>query len=258
MRHYTGTLESGKVFDSSLSRGDPLEFAVGKGQVIAGWDEGILTMRVGGKRQLKIPPKLGYGARGIGPIPPNATLLFECELVGLGAKSEVFSELAALEAELDTFRVEAGDACGPQGRFVVEEKLGEGTFSTVFRCRDAENAANAKTSYAVKFTRANEQTRRALEREVKIMSQLITKLAPQETWQQEGKPRPAGKFEHPIDNSSIKLCDFGSCHGPAERLRSDQLMPRNYRAPEIMLGQERPAPLRCDDVGDTALVCQCA
>eukprot|EP00435_Cladocopium_sp_Y103_P029365 s813_g7.t1 len=84
--HYTGKLENGKVFDSSVSRGDPLEFAVGTGQVIPGWDEGILTMRVGGKRQLKIPSKLGYGARGVGPIPPNATLLFDCELVALGSK----------------------------------------------------------------------------------------------------------------------------------------------------------------------------
>mmetsp|Transcript_15122 Transcript_15122/g.25750 ORF Transcript_15122/g.25750 Transcript_15122/m.25750 type:complete len:141 (+) Transcript_15122:69-491(+) len=83
--HYTGTLENGKVFDSSLKR-DPLEFAVGTGQVIPGWDEGILTMHVGGKRQLKIPSKLAYGAQGVGPIPPDATLLFDCELVALGSK----------------------------------------------------------------------------------------------------------------------------------------------------------------------------
>eukprot|EP00931_Biecheleriopsis_adriatica_P048441 TRINITY_DN27986_c0_g2_i1.p1 TRINITY_DN27986_c0_g2~~TRINITY_DN27986_c0_g2_i1.p1 ORF type:complete len:207 (-),score=32.08 TRINITY_DN27986_c0_g2_i1:86-652(-) len=90
--HYTGSLENGKVFDSSIPRGEPLEFPVGSGKVIAGWDEGILTMRVGGKRQLKIPPQLGYGRSGVGPIPPNATLLFECELVGLGSKS-FFSRL---------------------------------------------------------------------------------------------------------------------------------------------------------------------
>ena len=83
--HYTGTLENGKVFDSSL-KGHPLEFAVGTRQVIPGWDEGILTMRVGGKRQLKIPSKLAYGAQGVGPIPPDATLLFDCELVALGSK----------------------------------------------------------------------------------------------------------------------------------------------------------------------------
>jgi len=82
--HYTGKLENGQVFDSSL-KGNPLEFAVGTGQVIPGWDEGILTMRVGGKRQLKIPSKLAYGAEGVGPIPPDATLLFDCELVALVA-----------------------------------------------------------------------------------------------------------------------------------------------------------------------------
>ena len=81
--HYTGKLENGQVFDSSL-KGNPLEFAVGTGQVIPGWDEGILTMRVGGKRQLKIPSKLAYGAEGVGPIPPDATL-FDCELVALVA-----------------------------------------------------------------------------------------------------------------------------------------------------------------------------
>eukprot|EP00933_Yihiella_yeosuensis_P043883 TRINITY_DN38903_c0_g1_i1.p1 TRINITY_DN38903_c0_g1~~TRINITY_DN38903_c0_g1_i1.p1 ORF type:complete len:182 (+),score=32.62 TRINITY_DN38903_c0_g1_i1:57-602(+) len=85
--HYTGKLENGKVFDSSIPRGEPLEFRVGTGQVISGWDEGILTMKVGGKRQLKIPPKLGYGRNGVGPIPPNATLFFECELVKIGGSS---------------------------------------------------------------------------------------------------------------------------------------------------------------------------
>lgn len=86
--HYTGRLEDGSVFDSSIPRGQPLEFPVGTGRVIPGWDEGIISMRVGGKRQLKIPPELGYGSRGTpgGPIPPNATLLFDCELVGIGSK----------------------------------------------------------------------------------------------------------------------------------------------------------------------------
>mmetsp|Transcript_38034 Transcript_38034/g.80534 ORF Transcript_38034/g.80534 Transcript_38034/m.80534 type:complete len:194 (+) Transcript_38034:76-657(+) len=86
--HYTGKLDSGKVFDSSIPRREPLEFPVGTGKVIAGWDEGIMTMKVGGKRELKIPPNLGYGRRGTpgGPIPPNATLYFECELVSLGSK----------------------------------------------------------------------------------------------------------------------------------------------------------------------------
>merc|ERR1712232_843417 len=87
--HYTGRLESGKEFDSSIPRGQPLEFPVGQGMVIPGWDEGILSMRVGGKRQLIIPPELGYGRRGTpgGPIPPNATLVFDCELVAVGSKS---------------------------------------------------------------------------------------------------------------------------------------------------------------------------
>mmetsp|Transcript_86727 Transcript_86727/g.220946 ORF Transcript_86727/g.220946 Transcript_86727/m.220946 type:complete len:195 (+) Transcript_86727:50-634(+) len=87
--HYTGKLENGKEFDSSRPRNEPLEFPVGTGKVIAGWDEGILSMRVGGKRQLKIPPELGYGRRGTpgGPIPPNAALFFDCELVALGSKS---------------------------------------------------------------------------------------------------------------------------------------------------------------------------
>src|SRR5438445_822730 len=83
--HYTGWLwESGaksKKFDSSVDRGQPLEFPLGQGRVIKGWDEGIATMKVGGKRTLLIPPTLGYGARGTGGglIPPNATLLFEVE-----------------------------------------------------------------------------------------------------------------------------------------------------------------------------------
>ena len=80
--HYTGKLQDGKVFDSSVSRGDPIIFQLGKGQVIKGWDEGIALMKVGGKAQLIIPPDLGYGERGAGGvIPPNATLVFDVELV---------------------------------------------------------------------------------------------------------------------------------------------------------------------------------
>jgi ketosteroid isomerase-like protein len=82
--HYTGTLENGTKFDSSLDRGKPFEFQIGVGRVIRGWDEGVMTMKVGGKRRLIIPPQLGYGARGAGGvIPPNATLIFEVELLGV-------------------------------------------------------------------------------------------------------------------------------------------------------------------------------
>lgn len=82
--HYTGWLEDGTKFDSSLDRGQPFSFRVGAGQVIKGWDEGVGTMREGGKRKLIIPPNLGYGPRGAGRvIPPNATLTFEVEVLKL-------------------------------------------------------------------------------------------------------------------------------------------------------------------------------
>lgn len=84
--HYTGWLRSGEKFDSSHDRGQPLVFALGRGRVIKGWDEGVGSMRVGGKRKLVIPAHLAYGDRGAGGlIPPGATLVFEVELMGIDA-----------------------------------------------------------------------------------------------------------------------------------------------------------------------------
>ncbi len=81
--HYTGWFTDGKKFDSSVDRNDPFGFSLGAGQVIKGWDEGVATMNIGGKRQLRLPGDLAYGPRGRGRIPSNATLIFEVELLGI-------------------------------------------------------------------------------------------------------------------------------------------------------------------------------
>ena len=84
--HYTGWLTDKRKFDSSVDRGQPFVFTIGRGQVIRGWDEGVATMHVGDKVRLTIPPEMGYGARGAGGvIPPNATLIFEVELLDVGS-----------------------------------------------------------------------------------------------------------------------------------------------------------------------------
>ena len=82
--HYTGKFVDGRVFDSSVSRGEPFQFILGAGQVIKGWDDGVEGMRVGGKRLLQIPPELGYGMNDYGPIPGGSTLYFEVELLKVG------------------------------------------------------------------------------------------------------------------------------------------------------------------------------
>ena len=81
--HYSGTLTNGQKFDSSYDRNQPFEFQVGAGQVIAGWDQGLLGMKIGGKRKLTIPPALGYGNQAAGSIPPGSTLIFEIELIAI-------------------------------------------------------------------------------------------------------------------------------------------------------------------------------
>lgn len=81
--NYLGTFTNGVKFDSSYDRGEPIQFVLGSGYVIPGWEQGILGMKVGGKRKLTIPPELAYGSTAKGPIPPNSTLLFDVELVGV-------------------------------------------------------------------------------------------------------------------------------------------------------------------------------
>jgi FKBP-type peptidyl-prolyl cis-trans isomerase FkpA len=83
---YVGAFTNGNVFDSSYSRSQPFSFRVGAGQVIAGWDQGVPGMKVGGKRRLTVPPSLAYGSSGYGPIPPNSTLVFEIVLLSIAGK----------------------------------------------------------------------------------------------------------------------------------------------------------------------------
>ncbi|CAH2448940.1 Peptidyl-prolyl cis-trans isomerase [Komagataella phaffii CBS 7435] len=87
--HYEGSLEDGTIFDSSYERDQPLEFVLGSGQVIRGWDQGLQNMCIGEQRKLTIPPDLGYGSRGIGPIPANAVLVFKAELVDIKKRDEL-------------------------------------------------------------------------------------------------------------------------------------------------------------------------
>lgn len=113
--HYTGMLEDGTVFDSSIDRGEPISFVLGQGAVIAGWDEGIGLMQVGEKAQLIIPPDLGYGATGSGAsIPPNATLIFDVELVSVTSAPDAPTEVSDDDYEttatgLQIFDIQAGD-----------------------------------------------------------------------------------------------------------------------------------------------------
>ncbi|KAH6885947.1 FK506-binding protein 2 [Thelonectria olida] len=141
--HYRGTLaDTGKQFDASYDRGTPLTFKVGAGQVIKGWDQGLLDMCIGEKRTLTIPPSLGYGSRGIGPIPGGATLIFETELVGIdGVKAPVSIDYVTEDAETKTPVVEVAEESAESVAEGVAEKVG----SVVADAAEAVNTMLADT-----------------------------------------------------------------------------------------------------------------
>lgn len=118
--HYRGTLEDGTEFDNSYDRGEPITFPLGRGMVIAGWEEGIALMQVGEKAKLIIPPNLAYGEQGRGEIPPNATLVFEVELVAIqpgspDAPTDVdAADLVTTESGLQYYDLETGDGAVPE------------------------------------------------------------------------------------------------------------------------------------------------
>jgi len=141
--HYTGWLKNGTKFDSSLDRGQPFVFAIGRGRVIRGWDEGVASMKVGGKRKLIIPAHLGYGERGAGGvIPPGATLIFEVELLGEGVGLLLVllgeaCELRDLRLVLLVGRVRDSPGVG-DGRVVQVEPVAVGVLEVAGRVELAE------------------------------------------------------------------------------------------------------------------------
>ncbi|KAF3762088.1 hypothetical protein M406DRAFT_109525 [Cryphonectria parasitica EP155] len=122
--HYRGTLENGNKFDASYDRGTPFTFKLGSGQVIKGWDEGLLDMCIGEKRTLTIPPSKGYGQRAMGPIPAGSTLIFETELIGIDGvpkpESIVTKETPAATTETPAEEATQNNIVGK-----ITEKLGE-------------------------------------------------------------------------------------------------------------------------------------